>query len=391
MAADLGFVAHAAQRHLHELPSHCLGNRPHDGRLAHARRAREAQDGALHIVFHAQHRQVLDDALLHLFQPVVVFLQHAARAFEVQVVRRGLAPGQVENPLHIRTAHADFRRAGGHAAEPLQLLLGLLARLIIERGLFQALAQVLHIGSVLVAKLGLNGLDLLAQVIVLLVFLNLLLDAGLHLLLHIGQLGFTHQNAAEGFQPVLHLQLFQNGLTVLQSGEHVGGDDVGQLVGLVHVHHGAQRLLRHTHAGIAILFKKGVRGTHQRLHLGGVGRYVLTHQPHGGHQARVLLQDGSQHPAADTLHQHTDAVAGQVQHLLDLGNRAHAAQIAQLRLIDFSIHLCHQKDALVAHHGLLQRGHALGPAHIKVQHHMGKNHHPPERKHRHAQQQAFAI
>ena len=134
-----------------------------------------------------------------------------------------------------------------------------------------------------------------------------------------------------------------------------------------------------------------MRGAHQRFHLGRVRRGVLAHQAHGGHHTRVLLQNGSQHPAAHALHQHANAVAGQVQHLLDLGNGAHAAQVAQLRLIDFSIHLGHQKDALIAHHGLFQRSHALGPAHVKVQNHMGKDHHPPKRQHRQAQQQAFAV
>ena len=47
MAADFRFVAHAAERHAHELAAERLGDRPRQRCLPDARRADEAQDRTL--------------------------------------------------------------------------------------------------------------------------------------------------------------------------------------------------------------------------------------------------------------------------------------------------------------------------------------------------------
>ena len=51
MAADLGLVAHAAERDADELPPKRRGNRLRQRRLADARRADEAEDRPLHVGF----------------------------------------------------------------------------------------------------------------------------------------------------------------------------------------------------------------------------------------------------------------------------------------------------------------------------------------------------
>ena len=79
MAANLGFVAHAAERDAHELPLHRARDRLAERRLADARRADEAEDRPLHVAFELAHGEVLDDALLDLVEVVVIFVEHAAR------------------------------------------------------------------------------------------------------------------------------------------------------------------------------------------------------------------------------------------------------------------------------------------------------------------------
>ena len=79
MAADLGLVAHAAQGHAHELAVGGLRDRLAERRLAHAGRADEAQDRRLQPVDALLHREVLDDALLHLLEAVVVGVEHLDR------------------------------------------------------------------------------------------------------------------------------------------------------------------------------------------------------------------------------------------------------------------------------------------------------------------------
>ena len=79
VAADLGLVAHAAQRHAHEVaaggPRHRLAERG----LADARRADQAQDRTLHLVHALLHGEVFEDALLDLLQPEMVGVRARAR------------------------------------------------------------------------------------------------------------------------------------------------------------------------------------------------------------------------------------------------------------------------------------------------------------------------
>jgi len=87
MTADLGLVPHAAERHADELTP----ERPRDGladrRLAHTGRADEAEDGTAHRVGELVHRQVLQDALLDLLEPVVVAIEDLLRFCQVELLR----------------------------------------------------------------------------------------------------------------------------------------------------------------------------------------------------------------------------------------------------------------------------------------------------------------
>src|ERR1044071_3965976 len=68
VAADLGLVAHAAERDPAELAADRARDRATERGLADAGRAREAQDRALLVVLELADRHVLDDALLDLVE-----------------------------------------------------------------------------------------------------------------------------------------------------------------------------------------------------------------------------------------------------------------------------------------------------------------------------------
>ena len=74
MTADFRFIMHAAQRDAHKLPSQRASNGFSERSLAHARRPDEAQDWSLHPRLQFFHRQVIEDALFHLHQVVVVLV-----------------------------------------------------------------------------------------------------------------------------------------------------------------------------------------------------------------------------------------------------------------------------------------------------------------------------
>ena len=99
--------------------------RPEAG-LAHARRAHEAEERALHLVLELAHGEVLDDALLDLLQAVVVLVEDLLGLLEVQVVLGGLAPGQGDHPVQPVAERRRLRGVGVHALQLLELALHLL-------------------------------------------------------------------------------------------------------------------------------------------------------------------------------------------------------------------------------------------------------------------------
>ena len=186
MAADLGFVAHAAERDAHELAAEGAGDRLAERGLAHARRPDETEDRALHLFLELAHGEVFEDAFLHLFEVVVVLFEDLMRGLEVEVVLGRLAPGKFRQPFDIGPGHGRFGRVRMHAFEPAELLLGLFARLLRHLGLLDLFAKFAHVlGAVVgLAEFALDRLELLAQEVFALRLVDLAAHIGLDLLLH---------------------------------------------------------------------------------------------------------------------------------------------------------------------------------------------------------------
>ena len=178
MAADLGLVAHAAQRHADELAIGSARDRLAERSLAHAGRPDQAQDRRLHLVHALLHRQVLDDALLHLLQPVVVLFEDGLGLGQVRADLALLLPRQPDQRLDVVAHDRGFGRHRRHQPQLLQLGLGLLPGFLGHvRGL-DALFHLVEVGALFhIAQLFLDRLDLLVQVVLALALLHLLLDA----------------------------------------------------------------------------------------------------------------------------------------------------------------------------------------------------------------------
>ena len=88
MAADLGLVAHAAERDADELAAQRARDRAPERGLADARRADEAEDRAAGVRLQLAHGEIFEDALLDLFEIVVILVEHLLRVREVEVVLR---------------------------------------------------------------------------------------------------------------------------------------------------------------------------------------------------------------------------------------------------------------------------------------------------------------
>ena len=85
MAADLRLVVHAAHGDARELAAQRARDRSPERRLAHAGRPDEAQDRSLQHRPQLQHGQIIQNAILHLFQVVVVLVQDLGRALHVHL------------------------------------------------------------------------------------------------------------------------------------------------------------------------------------------------------------------------------------------------------------------------------------------------------------------
>ncbi len=184
VAADLGLVAHAAQRHAHELAAGRLGNRLADRGLACAGRSDQGQDraGAAALVldpaFLAElaDGDVLRDALLHVLEAGVVGVEHLAGANRVQDLVGGLGPRHRDHPVEVGADHRGLARALARALEAPELALGLLAGLVGHAGFLDLRPVLLDDGGVVLAKLLADRVHLLAQEVLALLVLGALGD-----------------------------------------------------------------------------------------------------------------------------------------------------------------------------------------------------------------------
>ncbi len=208
MAADLRLVAHAAQTHAHQLAPRRAGDTCHYRRFAHAGRAYETKDRPLQILGELVHRQIFHDTLFHLFQAVVVFVENLPRALQIEVVVRLFFPRHVEQPFDIRAAHARLGRRGTHFFHARRFFLYLFLHFFGQFARFGALAVFLQLVGV-VAQLVVDHLDLLAQIIFALVFIDILAYFYVDLFFHRHDLAFAHHHGVNVFQLAVFVGRFQ--------------------------------------------------------------------------------------------------------------------------------------------------------------------------------------
>ena len=221
--------------------------------------------------------------------------------------------------------------------------------------------------------------------------LNLFTDAGLNFFLHAGQFRFAHKQGTNRFQPRQLVKLFEYLLAVFDLAEHIGGNHIRQLTGVLNFQNGLHRLSGDAPAHLAVFFKIMVCRAQKRVRLNGNGRSGFLYFIQRAHKEGLFLRHRAQNGAAFALHEQADIFARQSDYLLDAGNRTHMINIVNRGIIHIHIALRDQKNALILRHGLLKRRNRFFAAHIKMQHHMRKDHQPPQRQHRQADRLCFIL
>lgn len=92
MTLDLRNISQPTHGKPEKLPSKCSSDRFADRRFAHTWRACQADDLAFHGSTKLSDRQKLQNALLDIFQPVMVFIQNPLGVCNRVVLRRVLTP-----------------------------------------------------------------------------------------------------------------------------------------------------------------------------------------------------------------------------------------------------------------------------------------------------------
>jgi hypothetical protein len=295
VATDVRLIADAAERGTHvfaaEGPRDGLG----DGCFAHAGRSDEEQDrafghrprlgfltvldrllfvarevqrrrgvvprgakfldrkltGALELLLHflraeLSHRQELQHAILHVRQPIVIFVEHLLRIREIEAVVRPLIPRQLAHPLEIRADDLRFHGLAPRALESAQLAIDLAPRFVGELQFRELLAQLGDLFALIVfTQFLLDGLHLLAQVHLALPLAQLLLHLRFDLFLRLDHRDLTLDVDEDASQSFFDRQRLQESLLLRDGKLDVSRDEVGEAAGIRHgVEHLVHDLLR---------------------------------------------------------------------------------------------------------------------------------------------------
>src|SRR5262249_6782188 len=142
---------HTAEAEARELaagrPSNALAER----RLAHAGRSDEAEDRALALGIEFTHREIFENSAFDLGKAIVIFVKNAAGLANINRVRAGLPPGEIDHPVQLRAEHRIFAGRLRHPFEPLELLLRLVLRFLRHLRLLDSFTQLGELGRLLIA------------------------------------------------------------------------------------------------------------------------------------------------------------------------------------------------------------------------------------------------
>ena len=331
VAANLGLVVHATQRDADVLASEGVGDALAERRLTHSGRAVEADDGRLHVPAQLEHGQVLDDALLHLLDAVVVAVEGVLGMGHVEVVVGKLVPRQPEQRLQVVELHVVVGRLGVGALQLHHLLLEQLGHVVAP---LLPLCGVAHLGDVLIlhaaAQLVLDVLELLLEEVLALLLAELLLGTCLDVLLQLRELHLAVEDGEQMCGALLQRGLGEQLCLLLDVEGEVGTDEVDQEDGVVDVAQGKDGVLLALDIELCILDSQLLAVVDDGAELAVVlPREDVAHGCHGGGHVGAALDDLEHlHP----LYAVQDDGGGHVGHLEDADDASGSAHVVEVRL-----------------------------------------------------------
>ncbi len=381
MAADLGLVADPAQGDADELPAGGAGDGAPERGLADAGRADEAEDGALDLGVELADREELEHALLDLLEPVVILVEDALGAHDVELLLAALVPRHGDEPVEVGSDDDDLRGGGRHAFEPVDLLEGARLHLLGHLRLCDPRAKLFELAGAVVpfAQLLLDGLHLLPQVELLLGLFELLLDAGADLALHLEDLDLAVEHVGQHLQPLPLVRGLEDLLLYIDRDLGVVGDQIGETPAVGHAPGGLEGLGRDVLAEVdePLELRDDVADEGLRL---DSGLLDLRERLDVGPQEGVGVDVAVDADAAGALDHDADGAVRQGQGLHDLADGPDVVEVVGPRVVDADVALCQQRDPPVLFHGRLERLDGARAAHEQRDDQIGIDHSAPGRE-----------
>ncbi len=298
-------------------------------------------------------------------------MRTASARFEIAALLGLLVPRDRDQPVEVIARDGRFGRHRRHRFQPLQFLHGLLGDLFRHLGLFDFLLQLVDLVALLVlpAELLLNRLHLLVEVVLLLRFLHLLLDARLDAAIDLELVHLGFEDAGDTVEALDGGDDFEQVLLFVDADEQMRGDRVGQLARIVDADGGDHRVVVQVVRELHILLEQRHHPAHRRL---GVVAGFLVFGDHLDDDAvePLVFLPLDRAGALDPLDQHLDVAVGQLQALDDVGDAAHREDVGWLRVIDRGVVLRGQEDALVLDQGMFERARRRRPSDDERHHHV---------------------
>ena len=272
MAANLGFVVHAAQRDADELASQSARDRLAQRSLAHARRSDEAKDRAFHVRLQTPHRKVIQNAVFDLLQVVVIGVENFLGLRNVDFAAGSFCPRQHRQPLDVVAGDAVIGRHRRHARKAAQFLQGFFLHFVGHAGvsIFCRSSSVSRCAFILLTQFLLDGLHLLAQVVLALRLLDAVLHFGLDLVAQLLDFQFLRQMLVDFFQAHADVGGFERVLLVGgRERRQRGGDEIHQPARLFNVHGDGRKFVRQSRRAGHDLLEQRENVALQRFHFGG--------------------------------------------------------------------------------------------------------------------------
>jgi len=170
----------------------------------------------------------------------VVLVEDAARLIQVQIVRGALVPRQSDDPVEVAAGDGVLGAGGVDPFQPGQFSFGLFEHFFGQFFRLDLLPQFLGLRGLRIglAELFLDGLELLAQVVLALALVDLAAGLGLDALSDLHELLLPGQQPGDELEALLDVEGFERRLLVRGVQRQAEGDQVAERPGIVDIRHG---------------------------------------------------------------------------------------------------------------------------------------------------------